>query len=97
MRHIGEIIRELRLQGEVEECSSCGHKTKMWTQKHLAKYVGISRSFLSMVEAGDYVPSPRNIVLISRYFRKPLEYFVDGDLLEKCKKDKEHFDELLFK
>lgn len=51
------------------------------TQERLAKAVGTSRQTICAMEKGDYIPSLKLALLISKHFKKPVE---DIFSLKKC-------------
>ncbi|MEW8997924.1 MAG: helix-turn-helix transcriptional regulator [Thermoanaerobacter sp.] len=51
-KKLGQIIKEKRLE-------------KKFTQKHLAKQIGLSRNYLSDIENGRYMPSVETLIKIA--------------------------------
>ena len=61
-------IRELRKRNSI-------------TQKELAKHMKISDSTLSYWEMGKYEPDNEALMKLSRYFKVPIDYILDGDFV----------------
>lgn len=62
---IGERIRALRLE-------------RRWTQKQLAKLLGISQNYLSELERGQGFFTADHLLLILKTFNVPIDYFSPG-------------------
>lgn len=82
-----EIIKSGRLNMPVKICDCCGGEIKMNSQEKLAKYIGCSRAYLSMVENGHEKVTPKTFVLFCAYVGKKLieyENELDSEFFEKC-------------
>src|ERR1700690_2823277 len=65
-KHIGERIKRLRLK-------------KSMGLVELGKHTGLSASFLSQLETGRVVPTPRNLARFAMVFSKDLSYFFEAE------------------
>ena len=54
-------------------------KKKDMTQKELAKHLQIADSTLSYWEMGRYEPDNDALMKLSRFFKVPIDYILDGD------------------
>ena len=56
-------------------------KQKDMTQKELAKHLQIANSTLSYWEMGRYEPDSEALLKLSRFFKVPIDYILDGDFV----------------
>lgn len=71
----------LRMSHTVHSCLRQLREQTDITQERLAKAVGTSRQTICAMEKGDYIPSLKLALLISKHFKKPVE---DIFSLKKC-------------